>query len=137
MELENKEEVKVAAEETKNVPEETVAKTTDAPSSAPKLSFSVIGYILPFLFFLPLLDEKTKRDPMVKFHANQQLLLLILIGGVYLLHSTVLAVLSSFGYFVMQLLSVGIIILIAIGAYNAQRGKMNELPYVGQFRILK
>ncbi|MEN9921824.1 MAG: hypothetical protein RL097_100 [Candidatus Parcubacteria bacterium] len=109
--------------------EQTIVKT--------KLPFSVIGYILPFLFFLPLLDEKTKHNPAIRFHANQQLIILIVIGAVYLLRSMILAVLLTFGYFIIQLLSVAVLVLMAIGAYNAYQGKMEEVPFIGQFRILK
>lgn len=112
------------------------ASTGEAKKSE-QLSFSVIGYILPFLFFLPLIDEKTKHDPAVRFHANQQLILLIIVGGVYFLHSTILMALSSLGYLIMQVLSLAVVVLIIIGALNAHKGKMKELPYVGQFRILK
>ncbi len=137
MEPENKSETGSVEGDVENTPKETKEAVTNPVETSTKLSFSVIGYILPFLFFLPLLDDKTKRDPAVRFHANQQLILLIVIGSVYLLHTTILVVLSTFGYFVIQLLSVSVIILIAIGAYNAQKGKMSELPFVGQFRILK
>ncbi len=124
--------------ETTTTPVSEEKKEAAGPEkTATKISFSVIGYIIPFLFFLPLLDDKTKHDPVVRFHANQQLILLIVIGAVYLLHGTILFALSSLGDFIVQLLSVSVIVLMAIGAYNAHRGKMNELPFIGQFRLLK
>ncbi len=118
-------------------PNQASAQSEEQTTVKTKFPFAVIGYLLPFLFFLPLLDEKTKHDPAVRFHANQQLIILIVIGAVYLLHSMILAVLLSFGYFVIQLLNVAVIVLMAIGAYNAYQGKTEELPFVGQFRILK
>lgn len=100
-------------------------------------TYAILGYILPFLFFLPLLDDKTKNVPYVRFHANQQLILLVLILAVYVLHSFLFSVLMMLGYYLAQLLNLVILALIVVGAFNAYNGKMKELPVVGKFRILK
>jgi uncharacterized membrane protein len=100
-------------------------------------SFAILGYILPFLFFLPLLDEKTKNVPYVRFHANQQLILLIVAFGVYVIHN-VLYITIMFSYLMLaQLLNLGLLIFAVIGIYNAYNNKMKELPFIGQFQILK
>lgn len=99
-------------------------------------TFAILGYILPFLFFLPLLDEKTKHVPFVRFHANQQLILLVIILALYMLHNMLFMMLMLLGYYVSQLLNLVILGLAMYGAYNAYQGKMKELPLVGQFRIL-
>jgi uncharacterized membrane protein len=113
--------------------------TSSAPTPAQDLSehrtFAILGYILPFLFFIPLLDEKTKNVPYVRFHANQQLILLIIWAGVYLLSGSF----YGFGLFytLVQILNIALIVLMIIGAINAYKNEMKELPFVGQFKILK
>jgi hypothetical protein len=49
-------------------------------------ALAIIGYILPILFFIPLLNDQSKNSPFAKFHANQQLVLLIasLLSGLIL-----------------------------------------------------
>ena len=44
--------------------------------------YAILGYILPFLFFLPLLSESSKNNPFARFHANQQLILLIILAAI-------------------------------------------------------
>lgn len=100
-------------------------------------TFAILGYILPFLFFLPLLDDKTKHVPYVRFHANQQLIPLVIVLALYVLHSILFLVLMSLGYLVAQFFNLTILALAIYGAYNAYLGKMKELPFVGKFRILK
>lgn len=115
--------------------EQTQASTTGDMTEY--RTFAILGYIIPFLFFLPLLEEKTKNVPYVRFHANQQLILLVIAFGVYVVHN-VLYITVMFSYLMLaQLLNLGLLILAIIGIYNAYNGKMKELPFVGQFRILK
>lgn len=35
--------------------------------------FAIIGYVLPFLFFLPLVMDDLKQNPFSRYHANQSL----------------------------------------------------------------
>ncbi len=100
-------------------------------------TFAILGYILPFLFFLPLLDDKTKNVPYVRFHANQQLILLVVILGLYVLHNVLFVMLMSLGYLVAQFINLAILALAIYGAYNAYLGNKKQLPFIGQFQILK
>ena len=100
-------------------------------------TFAILGYILPFLFFLPLIDDKTKNVPYVRFHANQQLILLITAFAVYVLSGFLIGPLMMLGYYAMQILNFALLALAVIGAINAYKGETKELPFVGQFRILK
>lgn len=100
-------------------------------------TFAILGYVIPILFFVPLLDEKTKKVPYVRFHANQQLILLITAIAVSFLHSMFLMMLSAIGYFIYQLLGLALLALVIIGAINGYQGNMKELPFIGHFRILK
>lgn len=125
--------------ETASQPEKAETKTNDQPDNdmSRYRTFAILGYILPFLFFLPLLEDKTKNVPYVRFHANQQLILLILAFGVYVVHN-ILYITVLFSYLMLaQLLNLGLLMLAIFGIYHAYNGKMKEFPLVGQFRILK
>ena len=100
-------------------------------------TFAVLGYIVPILFFIPLIDEKTKKDTFAKFHANQQLILLILFVALQFLHSSVFMMLGGLGNMMMSLASLVLFGFAVFGALHAYKGKMKELPFIGHFRILK
>lgn len=127
-------------EEVKNTAQTEEAETASqetADGVSEYRTFAILGYVIPFLFFLPLLDDKTKNVPYVRFHANQQLILLVVIFGSYILHSFLFGMLMMLGYYVAQLLNLAIIALAIIGIFNAYHGKMKGLPLIGQFQILK
>ena len=46
-------------------------------------AMAIVGYIIPILFFIPLVTD-AKNSPFAKFHANQQLnfLLFLVVGYV-------------------------------------------------------
>jgi len=123
--------------------EETGKKEHEMGGGAPSTdvsenkAFAILGYILPFLFFLPLLNEKTKNVPFARFHANQQLILLIVIFVVYFLQSTLYMMFMSLGIFLIQVLNMVILVMAVIGIWNAYKGEMKELPFIGHFKILK
>lgn len=115
-----------------------------APQAAPATDdagdhklYAILGYILPFLFFLPLLSESSKKNAFARFHANQQLILLIIVVGLYAIHNVLYIVLMSAGIFVIQLLNLAILALAIFGIVNAAQGRMKELPLVGKFNLLK
>ena len=117
---------------------ERVESTTETTASNSEYrTFAILGYILPILFFLPLLDDKTKNVPYVRFHANQQLTLLVVVIALYLLHNILFMMLMSLGYFVAQIANLAVLVLAIYGAYNAYLGNMKELPVIGKFRLLK
>lgn len=100
-----------------------------------KKAFAILGYVLPILFFLPLLLEATKNDTYARFHANQQLILLIAYVGL----SSVLNVFMGtlpFLFSVVQILNVVLIALAIYGIFYAYKGEMKELPLLGQFKII-
>lgn len=117
------------------------AKTGDGSEATGDISshkmIATIGYVLPFLFFLPLIDDKAKSNEYARFHSNQQLVLLILIVGVQFVHGMLLMSLGALGYLIMNILSVALLVLVIIGAINAHKGKMKELPLIGHFRLMK
>ncbi len=100
--------------------------------------FAILGYILPFLFFLPLLNEKSKHNEFARFHANQQLILLIIGMIVYFFINTFLFMTFGYaGYMFSSLLNLAIFVLVVLGVINASQEKMVELPLVGGFKLLK
>lgn len=97
--------------------------------------FAVLGYIIPILFFIPLLSEKTKNAPFARFHANQQCLLLIVTVAVQFLVSNMFGVFMSV-MFLIDIIFLVLLALVVFGAYYAYKGEMKELPLIGHFRLL-
>ena len=100
--------------------------------------FGIIGYIIPILFFLPMLQEHMKHDPYVRFHMNQQLILLVLWliidVVVQIFHSTILGPL----FFVfVPLINLVYLVFIVIGIVNVVKGEQKELPLIGGFTLMK
>lgn len=122
--------------------QETVVPVIDATKPASdngehKL-FAVLGYILPFLFFLPLLNEKSKHNTFARFHANQQLILLILGVGVHFFATPFLFMSFGYGgYMFSSLLNLGLFVFVVLGVINAAQEETKELPLIGGFKILK
>jgi len=86
---------------------------------------AVIAYIL---FFIPLLTE-AKKDPFVKYHVKQGLVLFI--GWV------VVAIIDSIlpwqFWMIGRLLDIGLFILMVLGIMNAVGGNQKPLPVIGKF----
>lgn len=102
----------------------------DAEANKP---IAIIGYILPFLFFVPLISE-AKNSKFAMFHANQQLILLIAAVAV----NVVGTLIPILGWFIILPFGTIFLFVIAIlGIINAAKGEMNKLPLIGDFQILK
>jgi len=94
---------------------------------------AIVGYIIPILFFIPLVSDG-KNSQFARFHANQQLNLLI--GWVVV--NVVGGVIPFLGWFII--LPIGTIILFILmimGIINASKGEMKKLPMIGGFNIIK
>jgi len=89
--------------------------------------WAIIGYIIPILFFIPLVMDNLKNNQFARFHANQQLVLLL-----FWVVGTVLTVVII-GFFV-QLFA---FILMIVGIINAAGGKMSKLWLIGGINIIK
>lgn len=94
---------------------------------------AIVGYIIPILFFIPLVSDG-KNSPFAKFHANQQLVLLIaavivnIVGGV----------IPILGWFIILPIGTIMLIIFAImGIINASKGITKPLPLIGGFSIIK
>jgi len=112
--------------------------TETAPSSdvGDHKLYAILGYILPFLFFLPMVQDSSKNNAFARFHANQQLILLAVWLAVYVLTTVMYSMFMMGIYALTSLLNVGILVLAVIGIINAAQGEMKELPLVGKFKLL-
>ena len=90
------------------------------------IGMAVVAYIL---FFVPLLTE-AKKDPFVKFHVKQGLVLLIVAVAVSIINS-----IMPYYFWMMfsWVLNLAVFVLWLIGVINAAGGKQQPLPVVGQF----
>ena len=100
--------------------------------------YAILGYILPFLFFIPLINESSKNNPFARFHANQQLILLILGLALYMFINPFLFTTFGYGaYLLISLLNVGLIVFVILGVMHASQEEMKRLPLIGGFSLIK
>ena len=109
-------------------PEAPQASSADAEKNK---AMGILGYIVTPLFFLPLISD-AKDSPFAKFHANQQLLLLI----TWMAVSIVGGIIPFLGWFV-PLGSICCLVLMVMGIINASKGEIKELPVIGGISIIK
>jgi uncharacterized membrane protein len=94
---------------------------------------AIVGYIVPILFFIPLVTEG-KDSPFAKFHANQQLVLLIVAIAVNVAGTMIPVI----GWFLILPIGVIVVLVLAVmGILNASRGEMKRLPVIGGAELIK
>lgn len=120
-------------EENKAQQAPTEPKVNSADAEKNK-AMAIVGYIIPILFFIPLLSEETKKSPFAKFHANQQLNLLLAAIAVNVV-GTLIPILGWF--IILPLGSLLLIVLAIMGIINGAKGAMKKLPIIGDFELLK
>jgi uncharacterized membrane protein len=98
---------------------------TPPPTHSTNTGMALLAY-LGILIIIPFVTEAHK-DPFVKFHLRQGLVLIILEVITWFLMTI------PFGFMIAWLLWLGILVLIIIGVANAAAGKENELPVVGHW----
>lgn len=97
-------------------------------------AMAIVGYILPILFFIPLITE-AKNSQFAKFHANQQLNLLLFCVIGYIASSILMVILIGFLlYFIVM---IGSVVFLIMGVINAAKGEMKRLPLIGGIEIIK
>lgn len=112
----------------------TPTTTPDSSDAESNKAFAIVGYIIPILFFIPLVIESSKNSPFAKFHANQQLVLLIAAFAINIVGT----VIPFIGWFII--LPVGYIVILVwmiMGVINAINGQMKPLFLIGKFTIIK
>ncbi len=108
-----------------------------------KKMYGILGYVLPFLFFLPLVNEGSKNDPFVRYHANQQLNLLITgvviftILPMFITPISYMAMGFSFVSLIFTVAQIAMLVLMVMGIINVTNGQMKPLPVIGGFSLLK
>lgn len=115
-------------EEQKKVEQKPENKDVEANKA-----MAIVGYILPILFFVPLLSE-AKNSAYAKFHANQQLNLLLAAIAVNVV-GTIIPILGWF--IILPLGSLAILVIAIMGIINAAKGEMKALPIIGGFSLIK
>lgn len=127
--------------ENKNQPEDfsepeegksTVSGSGEGDISQARL-FGIIGYIFPFLFFLPLVTE-TKDNAFAKYHANQQLLLLLflIIGNTAASILTIILI----GLLIYPVVWIFGLVCMILGIMNVVNEKQKPLPFIGNITTL-
>lgn len=92
---------------------------------------AIIGYIVPVLFFIPLITD-AKHNAFAKFHANQQLLLLI-----WYIITNVIVVIPVLGWIASPIMWIIGVILAIMGIINAAGGSVKTLPMIGKYELIK
>ena len=100
-------------------------------SNSQNKALAIIGYIVPILFFIPLLTD-AKNDPFAKFHTNQQLNLLIFWVAINLVN-----IIPLLGQLVFLVGIVVGFVLMIMGVMNAANNRQKELPLIGKFQLIK
>jgi len=109
--------------------EQEVQDTAQQPVKDEKgknILMAVLCYLGIFIL-VPLVTE-AKKDPFVKFHIKQGLVLIIAI-----IINWVILVIPIIGWIVGFIFWIIIIILWLIGLINALGGKEKELPIIGKY----
>jgi len=121
-----------------NQPQEPMnqeAPKTESSDVEKNKAMAIVGYIIPILFFIPLLSEEGKKSAFAKFHANQQLNLLLFVVIGYTVSSILMIILI--GFLLYLLVMVGSVVFLIMGIINAAKGEMKKLPLIGGFEIIK
>jgi len=87
-------------------------------------TMAILAYIV---FFVPLLTD-AKKDPFVKYHVKQGLVLCV--GYVV---EMFIGQIPGIGRIASPLLGIGLFILFIMGVINAANGQEKPLPIVGDF----
>lgn len=101
------------------------------PSMDSSKILAIVGYIFPILFFLPLITD-AKTNSFSRFHANQQLLLLI-----WYVITNVIVVIPILGWIASPIMWIIGVILAIMGIINAAQGTTKPLPIIGEYTLLK
>jgi uncharacterized membrane protein len=108
-------------------------ETTDAERNK---VFAILAYVW-ILFLVPLLAAKD--SPFARYHANQGLTLFL--AWIFLeVARTILFYIPGVGWILalsLFVVNIGLLVLMIIGIMNAAQGKMEPLPVIGQYTLLK
>lgn len=133
MEEQNTNQSPMASQSTEQAPQTEMGGGSNQSDAEANKAMAIIGYIFPILFFIPLITE-AKNSPFAKFHANQQLVLLIFAIAVNIIGG----VIPIIGWFlILPIGSIMILVFVIMGVINAAKGENKSLPLIGGFDIIK
>ncbi|MDZ7720486.1 MAG: hypothetical protein U5K72_16850 [Balneolaceae bacterium] len=114
-------------------PEEKQSTTSGEADVSQVRLFGIIGYIFPILFFLPLVTE-AKDNTFAKYHANQQLLLLLflIIGNTAASILTVILI----GLLIYPIVWIYGLVCMVLGILNVVNDREKPLPIIGTITTL-
>lgn len=101
---------------------------TPSQTPAPKEKNTGMAILAYIIFFIPLLTE-AKKDPFVKYHVKQGLVVFIVWIAVGIIGSILPWQLSI----IDRLLGLAVFVLMVIGIMNASKGEEKPLPVIGKF----
>jgi uncharacterized membrane protein len=105
---------------------------TKTPSGEKNTGMAIVAYIL---FFIPLLIGAHK-DPFVKFHVKQGLVLFCIAIIIWIIAAIIPWYWWWNLFWIVRILQLGLLVLVILGIINASQGKEEPLPIVGQFAKL-
>lgn len=115
--------------EEEKIEEEKKEENKEKDDQNDRKMFAVLAY-LGILVFVPFFIRKD--DPFVKFHIKQGFVLLVL----WMFYFFVLTAFPFFGaitYYMLNLFSFLILILMVVGIVNVLNDKEKELPLIGRY----
>lgn len=95
---------------------------------------AIVGYIVPILFFVPLINDSSKNSPFAKFHAGQQLNLLLFWVLGWIVSAVLMIILI--GFLLEFIVWIAGIVFMILGIVAAAKGEMKPLPLIGGIKIL-
>lgn len=96
----------------------------EAPKKEKNTGMAIVAYII---FFLPLLTE-AKKDPFVKYHVKQGLVLFL--AG---LVTRIIVYIPFIGWILVWFCNILLLILFITGIMNVLNSKQKPLPLIGKF----
>ena len=112
--------------QTNNQPSQQPSPAPSQQAGSNKTLMGVLSY-LGFLVLIPLLTD-AKRDPFIKFHIKQGLVVFSIEVIVWILASMVWRM-----WPVINILNIATLVLSIIGIVNVVQNREKELPLVGGF----
>ena len=127
-------------EQTQQAPQAEAPKPEQSAGDDQKKIWGILGYIVGITFFIPLVIDSLKNNAYSKFHANQQLVLMI--AGVALgIVLPIIAAVPIIGWIIAlvgaPVLWIVLLVFAILGIISASKGEMRPLPIIGGIKIIK
>lgn len=133
---ENFEDKNNEAEVVQSVATDTENKEGDTGSLKNDKLVSYLGYVIPIFFFLPLVLPDLKGNKFAAFHANQQLLLLMVLVVGHTIGSAFHSMFMMSFINLAPIINLAALVFMIIGIINVHKNEQKELPLIGGFKLL-